>query len=319
MPEVLAVLPPSPDLPPPPAWAIHSAVWSSTGIAVFGVGPARAAPVAMVKIPSTGDGAASQRREAEAVAAIRSDERAGDWLDLVPVRLAEGTVDGRSYLVESAVPGVPATRLLAGGAGAGAVLQTAASCIAILHRRTGTQTSVDQARLHRWVDEPLTAVRSLTGNAAALQRAGDELHAALRDRPAAAGWVHGNYTPGNVVMDPDTGDVRGVIDWDWAAADDLGVLDVAHLLVSANGETSGRELGDLVASGLRGEAWCGDLRELLEPSLATSLPGEPPPDRVLLLLFWLRHVTANLLQRPEYYRRNWVWKRRNVEAVLRAF
>ncbi|MGH2719888.1 MAG: phosphotransferase [Actinomycetota bacterium] len=302
--------------PAPSSWGIRAETWSSTGIAVFAVGPEGGPPAAMVKIPSSGDGRASQRREGEIVASLRADGRLGDWEALVPVRLAEGTTEGQSWLVESAAPGVPAGRLLAGGAGREA-LAAAAGAAAALHDRTGRETISGPAELERWVTEPLALARTL-GGSPAWERIAAECRSALEGRPVRSSWVHGNYTPSNVLLDPETTSVTGVIDWDWAAPGDLGVLDAVHLVVSAIGDTSARELGDVVVPGLRGQDWAGEFHDLVTASVATTLPGAEVPDRVLLLLFWLRHVASNLTQQPRYYRRNLLWRRRNVDAVLQA-
>lgn len=315
VPSILESVPPLVTAPAPSSWTVTFETWSSTGIAVFGVGPGGSPPAAMVKIPSTGDGRASQRREGKIVTALRAETRLGDWAALVPVRLAEGSTEGHSWLVESAAAGVPASRLLAKGP---AVLEAVAAAAATLHQRTSSEGVVGDAELDRWLDQPMALARTLGGAAGRWVRIAAETRSALAGRAVRASWVHGNYTPGNVLIDPQTGTVTGVIDWDWGAPGDLGVLDAVHLVVSAVGDSSGRELGDVVVAGLRGEAWAGEYGGLVAGSAAATLPGGDVPDRVLLLLFWLRHVASNLAQQPRSYRRNLLWRRRNVEAVLRA-
>ena len=70
--------------------------------------------------------------------------------------------------------------------------------------------------MRHWVDAPL---RTLTGGGgavlspAAVAQVRAELCEALAGRRVAVGWVHGDFVPGNVLVDPDSARVTGIVDW----------------------------------------------------------------------------------------------------------
>src|SRR5207248_1459345 len=142
---------------------------SGTQVVVLMVGQPGQAPAAVVKMPSTSDGVASQRREAEALAALRSAPALGDLAALIPGRLAEGELGGVAYTVERAVPGVEGRVLLGGKDPAmkERVVAAAEDVIRRLHRATATTAVVDDEPLERWVGARVRLLAPASRNAPA--------------------------------------------------------------------------------------------------------------------------------------------------------
>ena len=223
---------------------------------------------------------------------------------------------GIPSIVESAVPGVDAARLLEVGADREEVLQSITGAIGELHRLTRTELVVDQATLCDWVDEPLAALeryaaraKRATRLAAGLERLNAELRSALIGQHVIACSVHGDYVPANIVLDPDDLKVSGILDWESARACDLPALDLAQLILAVRMLVRRREFGEVVLDALAA-GWTED-----EQVLLANVPDGSLPARELVLLAWLRH-TASMLTKAPSYADNWLWTRANLEPVL---
>jgi phosphotransferase family enzyme len=276
-----------------------SAEVTSTGMAVVVAGRPGEPPSAVIKLPTTPRAADGLRRETEVLAALRGDDRLGAWRDLIPRPLADGTADGRPYRVDAALPGAPPSRT--GDAEHERLREAAAETIHVLHATTAQDRLGDAALAERWVDAPLDALWPRPPRPRWLRsrrdRLRDELHGAILGQGLVTGWVHGDFWLGNLLVSRDTGEIRGIVDWDAAARDELASHDVMHLSLYTERMATGRELGQIVRDRLR----AGD------------------PDRPALLLYWLRQVGAHARQQagrsaPRYL----VWERRNVHRVLAA-
>jgi aminoglycoside phosphotransferase (APT) family kinase protein len=278
-------------------WVLQAAHLSGTQVAVLMVGAPGRPAAAVVKMPATPGGVASQRREAEALAALRAERSLGELAELIPGRLAEGELDGIAYTVERAVPGVEGRVLLGDPSMRDRVVAAAAAVIGRFHQATSTQVVVDDELLERWVGSRVRLLAPATRNAAALERLEQLLRRAWEGRSVDVAWVHGDYWPANVIFDPALA-VAGIIDWEWAAARELPAHDLLYLVIHMRMLAEGRELGPVVRSLLTGEAGVA-------------------VDRETLLLVWLRHVAYNLTQSPGDAR-NWIWTSRNVDTVLRS-
>src|SRR5207248_1380997 len=68
--------------------------------------------------------------------------------------------------------------------------------------------------------------------------------------------VHGDFTPGNILMAPDGATVTGIIDWTEAAVADVPLLDLVTLLLSTRMHVQRRELGAVVVEALTSA--CGE-------------------------------------------------------------
>ena len=146
----------------------------------------------------------------------------------------------------------------------------------------------------------------------ALDRLRGELHAPLLGRRLTASWIHGDYVPGNVLIDAATGTVSGIIDWELAATPCLPALDLVQLVLAARALSRRREYGEIVVEALDG-AWTEHERAVLGWS---TEPFEGDPSLSTLVLFaWLRH-TASMLTKAAGYADNWLWQRSNLEATL---
>ena len=297
-------------------WVLQGVHLSGTQVVVMMVGPSGEPATAVVKMPATPDGVASQRREAEAVTGLRATLEAGSSAStlsaLIPVRLAEGEVGGVAYTVERAVPGVEGRVLLRYPSTKDKVVAAAAGVARELHRSTATRAIVGETLLRRWVDDRARLLGPATRNTAALERLERLLRQTLGGREVTTSWVHGDFWPANVIFDPDTEGERlavsGVIDWEWAAGDELPAQDLLYLLLHMRMVAEGRELGPILVSLLTGDPLSAAERELLEPEGLRA-------DRETILLVWLRHVAYNLIQSPSEAR-NWVWTSRNIDTVL---
>jgi aminoglycoside phosphotransferase len=276
---------------------------------------ARPAPRLVVKIAWSRAAALRLQCQRRSLAALRAIPDLRDWVDIIPDVVADGTVDGRSYLVETALPGVDGRTLAAGGRRDRAVAAVV-EAIAPLYRSTASTVVADQRLRARLLDEPLERVAR--ARAAAAPRPLGELRRELGDalvgRRVGAAWVHGDLWLGNALLREDGSAVTGLVDWEASRELGLPAVDVAQLVLSTRSLCDGRELGLVVRRLLDGR----DALSPFERDLIASVtrPGDELGVRAVLLLAWLELVAWRLSQAAAYPQRHWV--RRNVDPVLGA-
>jgi O-antigen/teichoic acid export membrane protein/aminoglycoside phosphotransferase len=319
VPRILAELPESGPGQPPSAWTVRALLPGVAEKLVVLVGPPGAPPRAVVKLAASDNAARGLARETDILSVLCGDRRLEAWRAMLPRVLAAGEIDSRPFRVEAILPGIQASRAMAGGA---VPFDPLADAIAGLHRRTGSELDVDAAIIGAWVDAPLEILehharrrggsprRQLRG----LDRVRDQLHEGLAGRRLTAGWTHGDYVPGNVLVDPATRTVRGVVDWERSGSPNLQAIDLVQLVLAIRALQRGREYGEIVMEALGGR-WTEAERGVLARAAEPLDDGLDPS--VLVLLAWLRH-TQNLLTKADAYADNWLWHRLNFELPLAA-
>lgn len=317
---ILDVIPPLPGVSRPSSWTIQRSLWTDTEVAVLAVGPFDRPPVAILKLLGSQDGAASLQRHYAALTALHRDPRLEGWREILPEPLTAGTIASRFYLAERALPGGQAQDLLAYPTLRRRMQHDAARAIGELHRRTARSVVVDARLLERWVAQPLSRIRHLwlLGGGAyhkAIDRLSHELHEALLGRELAVSWIHGDLWPGNLLVQPASGELTGIVDWDMAAPDELPTHDLLHLLLYTRSLVQRRDLGEIVRAQIESPTWERHEAELL--AALAPRRGDALPERILVLLYWLRHIASNLVQSP-HYALHPLWIRKNIQEVLRS-
>jgi O-antigen/teichoic acid export membrane protein/Ser/Thr protein kinase RdoA (MazF antagonist) len=254
-------------------------------------------------------GALLQLRERD-IAALRP---------LVPEVLAENLCGPAPWMLESRLPGSPASTFL-DALGTERCLGMVGTVVEPLHAHALRRMVVDDATLNAWVDRPIEQIRNQPGPALyrhrdeiALQRLREELHGELHGREVAAGFVHGDLWLGNVLVDPETHEVCGVIDWDFAREPVLVHTDVMHLILATRSAREKMELGDVVVRLLATDSW--EDYELAALERTGGLGACDVSPRTLLLMTWLGHVSG-LPDKSDRYKKSLVWRARNTEQVL---
>ena len=312
VPEILAHLPPLPDMPPPPTWTVRWATWSESNVALFGVGPAGQASQAVVKLPHTPESVAALDAQARVLTSLRSRFGLEAWGHLLPAVIGEGIVGGQPYIVERALPGRPMPLRPSQRA-----LDAALSCVRVLHNDTSRKLVVGPEVLESWVERPAHHLRQFVPSLQApLDRIAKAVRAMLEGRTLRVGWIHGDFWSSNLLTAPDTETITGIVDWDLAEPAELATHDALNLVLSAAPRARGAELGEVIRSRLRPHGWLRAERHLLE---AADLPlwGNPLDERAAVYLYWLRFISRYLTKCPERGRERW-WLDRNVVAVLEA-
>jgi hypothetical protein len=308
---------------PADARTILSLDRTGTRVAVARVGRAGAPPAALAMVSQTDAGSDLLHRQADAERRLRADPRLAGWAALVPEPLAAGAVRGHAFLVERALPGSSPLARIAEPARRVEVVEQAATVIAGLHSRTASPVAVDAARVEEWVrDRVRTVATGLSmagpdrGRVDALARTERELIAAYLGREMTVSWIHGDYWPGNLLLDG-VGAIVGIVDWDRAAPGEPPILDILHLLLYTRRVVTGVEPGRLVAEAMSGDPWPPSERRLLASTPGGGFLRDPRERRATLLLYWLRFVAASFEQ-ADWFARNRRWVASNVDPVLGA-
>jgi O-antigen/teichoic acid export membrane protein len=285
------------------------------------VGPPGEPPRVVIKLAESDGAARALTREAEVLTMLAADPRLGAWHRLAPSIVATGTVDGKPFTAETVLPGVAASGVIADAAALPVWLGPIADALGELHRCTAEQIEVGEPLAEAWVEEPIARLERHTqvGGRAdpwrlrALDQLRSELRWALVGRCLEASWVHGDYVPGNVLLDVPAGAVSGIIDWELGSCPDLPALDRMQLILSTRMLVRRREFGEIVT-----EALDGQFSELEHAVLMPGpAEGDQLPLRSIVLLAWLRH-TAGMLGKAPRYADNRLWRVSNIDAGLAA-
>jgi aminoglycoside phosphotransferase (APT) family kinase protein len=298
-------------------WRTEAVTFTSTSVAVATVVRREAPRRYVVKVPWTAAGVKSLRHQAAVLANLQQEPRLPSLRPVLPRCVGQGTVEGRPYWVEEALPGVCANALSSRRVRWAAFLRAATAVISDLHARTREQTVLDRPALWAWVDAPLRRLEQFALTRPqparlldAVGRLREELVAVLAGRTVHVSWIHGDFWSGNLLVAPPSGQVTGVVDWDRAAPGQLPLHDLLHLHVLAQRSAGGGELGDVVVRAMHR----GIDQTLGVPAGEVAAWLDTVPQRAALLLYWLRHVLLFIDSEGDHDSPRWL--RGNVERVL---
>jgi O-antigen/teichoic acid export membrane protein/aminoglycoside phosphotransferase len=304
-----------------PGWEPVGMEWADPDLGVVLVrgrgGGGGANGVGVMRFARTDLGARSLRRHLVALDALDAGRDRDGWQVLAPSLVAAGEATGRPWAVETCIAGSDA-RQAADVVGYELVAARATEAIRRLHTTTAVETTIDEATLRIWVDEPIEILRTTAGGPlragadhAALDRVSAQLRNELAGRVLTTCFVHGDFWLGNVLT-TDDGTVTGIVDWEGARAPGLAAVDVMTLVLTGRVEQRRREFGPVVRDLLLG----GDSLVIYERELLAAGPGAGElPERTILQLAWLHHTASNLKKRNRY-RAGTIWVTTNVQHVL---
>lgn len=321
VPPIVATLTAKPGQPAPARWQVTKILRTVSEMTVAVLGTAEQPGVAILKLPQTAAAATSLQHQNLVTATLRAQPALQQWRHLLPSPLASGDIAGRPYVLETLMTGTDMTRLALNDQEWRAVQNAACRAIGQLHQQTARTVCVDEELLQRWVSNPVAALQRLepallpvADYQARLQRLHEELRGALAGCTLTISWIHGDYTPGNILLDPTRHTVTGLIDWELAAPDELPQLDLMQFFMATRLLREQCEYGDVVRTLITTSGWQPQETQLLDAA-QRALPGDPLCERTLVLLCWLHHIAATVTKAEHYAHHHW-WKTHNLEAVL---
>lgn len=306
---------------PTTKWQIQTLDSTVNDITVSMLNETNILPAAVVKTAKTQAGARSLERQANTLRCLQAEARLSDWYKLMPTLLAWGNVDNQTCLIETRLAGTNGKHLINETELNPKLLSDAALLISEFHQRTATLTIIDERLCQLWVEDRLNDIRQIKAvtwrqvdRDVCLDKLNDELHKALLGQTLPVGWVHGDYTLENILFDPQTGFIIGIVDWELAAPNDLPQLDLVMLLLSTRMLQNHCQWDGVVQQLVTDADWQSAEKIILRQG-NLILQSQALPWRTAIILCWLRHVQANLVKSQRYATNN-LWIAKNVDTVL---
>jgi aminoglycoside phosphotransferase (APT) family kinase protein len=311
----------------PDAAALHltSTVLTRSDVVVALIGAdGQAEPRMVLKLPLTPDAERSTTDHRQVVSALHEFPDLNAFCAFVPRALAWGDLQGRPYYLETALPGIGAADLVRSQTEPATMLHDAARLIGQLHRGTLRRRIVDEARFALLAGDDLALLRQLVVGwpesvllRQKLNQLEQLLHSQIAGRELPFSWTHGDFWPGNLLIQPSAGVIGGIVDWDRASADQIPLHDLLHLLAYTRKLQRRSELGEEIVSYLLPTAFGTYERVLVKEAMEQlELPASADFFRAITLLYWLRFAATNLSRYPAFQHDS-RWLKQNVFLVLK--
>lgn len=321
IPRLVAVSPKLIEVVPADDWRIQRVFYSLSDVNVLVIGPDNNTISAVLYLPKTDRGIADLNRRKKVSAQLSVDERLMDWQKYFPHILGEGVFQNRPYWIMEHLPGIGLDTTLHDH-DIQRFLWLAVEALSHFHQRTAREVVVKDEALDEWVFSAIRAILqsplifSYRKSRVILERLGVILANALRGEKVLVSWVHGDFWPNNVLISKDGKQITGIIDWDLSQPDDLPLLDIVNFLLSAGREMRGSELGEVIVETHKLGAWSDKSLQGIWDQEIQRLGCDIPSIRDLLMIFWLRHISANLLKSRKYSV-NPIWINQNYRFVMK--
>jgi hypothetical protein len=283
--------------------------------------------VALLKVAHCPLGAEELRMQRRALAEIACEPGLDEeWRELLPRILALNERTDATISVESYLPGLDLTEVLARHPNRVEELTAAAlRAIAPLHRATARLMVVDNM-LRQWVVEPVAELKHICQrmdpcSIAKLDQVETLLQQALVHRRMPVSWTHGDYVPGNVRVAAIGGPVNSIVGWGGAQGESLALLDEYLIILAAGAQAQRADLGTVVSERLRAGGLLDCERNTLRAGCGRSGADIGDSDgideRLAILLAWLHH-TASVWRKRATQPNHHIWWAAQVAPVLEA-
>jgi ubiquinone/menaquinone biosynthesis C-methylase UbiE len=245
-------------------------------------------PKVVVRLPLTERARMRMKVESANLHSIGSRPR-----PLVPELIAEGQFQGQDYLVTRAFSGVSGARIARRPHNLAVVLRQAAGFITEFHRETIQEQVCTEEWLQKNFDWLVDYIDKLGGSVAELKTLSRR---DLLGKRVQAVTAHGDFSLQNLVFNPQSCQLTGVVDWDLADTRGWPGRDLLHLFVAREYETRGCTFNEAVLTVLkRIRDNPGTERDLFHSYLAAL---RPEPEQ---LVWAVQHyMLRNIYDKCEY-------------------
>jgi len=304
---------------------IVNAFRTRSDVAVFMISDmATGAVTKVLKLPLTPDAQQSIKLHHKVIDTLHSQYELQEFCALVPRALAWGVFEGQAYYLETALPGIVTSDLIRQRNDSTTLKQASVQAILRLHAGTLRREIVDDVLFAAIAGDDLALLYQLAERwpeAALLHDKLQSLEAILRNqlygRELSFAWAHGDYWPGNILVQPANGMLSGIVDWDRATPRQLPLLDVLHLLAFIRKMQQRSEVGEEIVTYLLPAQFDMAERMLIDQVLEQlELPTNSAFLQSAVLLYWLRFAAANLARYVRLQKDD-RWLSKNVFIVLK--
>ncbi len=281
-------------------------------------------PALVLKLPLTVKADQSTNEHRQALIGLRQLPALQSFATHIPRPIAWGSFEERPYYLETALAGESCVHLVRKQVDPTALLQNAANLIMQLHKGTMCRLIIDDVLFAQLVGDDLSMLRQLVlhwPDAALLERKLQALEILLRrgmyQQELPLSWSHGDFWPGNILIESATGQPKGIIDWDRARPLQQPLLDLLHLLAYTRKIRLRTQLGEEIVNCLLPATFEQHKYELIDSAVeALGLPSTFEFLQASVWLYWVRFAAANLSRYPAF-QADQRWLSKNVFLVLK--
>lgn len=242
----------------------------------------------VVRLPLTERARMRMKVESANLRCINSRPRAP-----IPDLIAEGQFQGQDYHITRAFAGVSGARITRHPHNLSAVLRQAAGFITEFHRETIQEQVCSEEWLHENFDWLVDYIDKLGGDVAEMKALSRRDLLGKRVQTVTA---HGDFSLQNLIFNPQSCQLTGVVDWDLADMGGWPGGDLLHLLVALEYGARGRPFSEAVLTVLkRIRDNPGIERDLFNSHLAAL---QPEPEQVVWAV--QRYMLRNIYDKYEY-------------------
>lgn len=301
----------------PHDWSVLKTFPTHSNVAVMTIGKHETYETAMLKIGLSEIANNNLSRHGRVIADLAADKRLAEWKHFVPAARSVGEINGHRYLIEETIAGRDLAHVNDGQPWLGAY-ESAIAAIDELHDATGSLKFVNSEMFTTWFEPSLELLTSLCisrgSDLSPISSLRQRLYDSLEGKSVWISRTHGDYHPGNVLMNEDNCVVTGILDWDRSSEESPSFLDIAYQALSAHIGETGKRFGEAVYQIANGADNNGLALDLLDKPWA-AFRGDPVDAGTMILAVWLKHIGDNLSQSHRYSQRP-IWVHRTVDVVL---
>lgn len=306
----------------PPNAVIQKQIPTTNDVKVFVVGKPNGMPRAIYKFTTSRAASASLLHHART---LKSQEKLFETADLgfdIPRIFAIHQNDMTVGVIESMLPGMTLQEYIQekGREHIPELMEQITSKLKSFYAYQQDVINVVDHEIEQLVHEPIELITHRLGKVSRLRygrklrKLSIELTQALSWQQLTFGPIHGDLCPGNIILDPITHEMTGLIDWEIAQQSSYSAVDLFHLILTVSAQVDRTELGTTVRQALKKPRWFN--AETYAIADENKLVSADSTDRTLILLAWLHHLKSNL-SKSEIYSKHRYWKHQNIIRVLK--